>query len=234
MSNFKNKKALKYIITALAAILAVYLFLGRLMIFYFSAAYNINISYKSLKETASKEILFDGLNISDNKSGVGIFSRHAEFRPGWGRDRGIALDFNIYDASFTKKTPGGGLAYDNLSKLAAVAFNSQWTYKEIYGKMQILKDGIAIRGLMATSDDIRFSFTGIIYNNNTIDADIVVYFSDKFTSDIPPDIVSAVLQDEANGWKSFHVSLSGNYKNPSLQIAGKLFRLNIGLVEKEL
>jgi hypothetical protein len=36
------------------------------------------------------------------------------------------------------------------------------------------------------------------------------------------------MRDDRPGWKSFTVSLKGDYKSPSIQLSGKFFRLNIG------
>ena len=46
--------------------------------------------------------------------------------------------------------------------------------------------------------------------------------------DIPPEFSSVIMKEEANEWKSFSVKLKGDLRSPSVQISGKLFRLNIG------
>ncbi len=72
---------------------------------------------------------------------------------------------------------------------------------------------------------------GTLKNCTTIKSEVTIYFADKLTGKIPPELTNLVLKGEDGGWKSLSVQLDGDYSKPSIQVSGRLFRLNIGVKE---
>jgi hypothetical protein len=46
---------------------------------------------------------------------------------------------------------------------------------------------------------------------------------------MPPELTSMALKGETDGWQSLTVKLEGDLSKPSIQVTGKIFRLNIGV-----
>lgn len=226
---FKNKMILFFIFLAIAAF-TLYLSSGRIIIYVASKMCGMNISYKSLRNASFTEISFNDLNVIDGGTGLGFFSKYAKMRPIWhaGFFQDMTIGFDLRDVRFIKKGEEKAGAYDTLAGLVFTPFNSRWSYKEISGKVRVYREGLYIKDLQALSDEIKLLFTGTVYRDKTIDSDIVIIFSDKLIEDIPEELSNVVLRDEKDGWKSLSVSLTGDYKAPSIQVSGKLFRLNIG------
>lgn len=216
----------KFIVIVALVASALYLSSNRIAVYFFSKAYNLDIAYKNLKGSYFKKVMFDNLNVIDRKNGIGFFAKSADIRPG------AIIDFCLRDVHFIKKGDEPAATYDNLTGLVSIPFSSRWTYKELSGKIRPSRRGIDVDGLIATSDEIKLSLTGAIYYDNTIKSDIVIYFSDKLIEKIPDELSKIVLRDEKDGWKSLSVKLEGNYNMPSIQVSGKLFRLNIGVTSK--
>ena len=82
---------------------------------------------------------------------------------------------------------------------------------------------------MAIGDEIKLSIKGTVSDENIINTDITIYFSDKVTGRVPEELSRVLMRDEDGGWKSLAVNLKGNYNTPSIEVAGKLFRLKIGV-----
>lgn len=200
----------------------VYLSLGHVAMYIFAKAHELDISYKS----CGVPFTYNGLNVIDKKTGMGFFAHSASFEPRW--NNGLTVNFDLKAVHFIKKDSGKPTeTYDSLMELVAVPFHSRWIYKKISGQVSPVKEGVRIRDLRAVNDEVTLSFTGDIYNNNTIKTDIKIYFSDIVLAKIPGELSKVMLADEKNGWKSLSVHLEGNYKEPSIQVSSKRFRLNI-------
>lgn len=227
MRYLKNKYAIFFLIIILTLIvLMLYLSSNRIAVYFFSKIYNIDIAYKNLKGSYFKDFMFENLSVIDRKNGLGFFSKSASIRPG------AEIVFYLRDVHFIKKGDEPATAYDNLSGLVSIPFSSRWTYKDISGKVRPSRIGIDVNGLIATSDDVKLSLTGSIYSDNTIKSDIVIYFSDKLIKKMPEELSKVIMRDENDGWRSLSVKLEGNYNMPSIQVSGKLFRLNIGVASE--
>src|SRR3989338_3320446 len=123
MYDFKNKRLFKFIIIMLIAILAIYLFFDRLIILYFSATYNMDISYKNLNKPTFKEMVFNDLKILDKRTGLAMFSKNAKLKTLFIAKRGFGLEayFDLYDVSFANEKPNKDSGeYDIISKLVSI------------------------------------------------------------------------------------------------------------------
>ena len=194
-----------------------------------SRSYNLEIYYDSLKGNILKNVVFQNLKAVDRASGNGIFAEAGSIALRWKghglSDIGLRIDLSGFN--FVKNHPEHTTTYADLPDLVSSPFNSRWRYGEISADIEVEKDIVTIKRLEAVGDEIRLFLSGRIYPNKKIESDIRILFSSKLTSRIPEELSDAVLQDEPHGWKSLSVKLSGNYKDPSIQITGKLFRLNI-------
>lgn len=232
----RSVKAPVFLVAVFLAALA-----SALIIFYkpiavaiFAKVSGIDISYKKMEAGSVNEFIFKGLRGTERKSGLGLSSSDARIRFIFkGPDpRNAAADFVLKDVSFIKKGIEKEVSYGNIDGLVAVPFNSLWNYREISGRIGLIKNGIRIENFLAAGDLIRFSLNGELSRDQNVNADIGIYFAESLTGKIPPELTSMVLKDGEAGWKSFTVKLEGDLAKPSIRVTGRLFRLNIGVKSK--
>ncbi|MBI5144300.1 MAG: hypothetical protein HZA30_04460 [Candidatus Omnitrophica bacterium] len=211
-------------------IVAAVFYSDHIVIYAISKMHHLEISYSNLENRAFRELVLTDLGLIDAKRGVGLVSKYAIFKPKWERilAREMESDFHLSGVRFVRNEPEGPGSYDTLSDLVYTPFASRWTYKDISGKITVFKRGVHIKDVVATSDDIRTSLAGDIYYDNSLNLDIMIYFSNRFVTKIPDVLSTVVLKEEEGEWKSLSVNLKGNYKTPSIEVSGALFRLNIG------
>ena len=203
----------------------------RIALFALSKFYSLEISYKSLIKDKQNGLVFENLRVTNKKMGLGFYSKHASLKPVRGANflKTINFDFKFKDVHFIKnRKEVVKTRYDTLSELAAMPFEGRWTYKEISGVAEIFSNGLTLKNFAANGKDIRLTLSGDIFYNNIVDVEISIYFSKDVLKDIPAELHSVIMKDEPNEWKSFSVKLKGDMNSPSVQISGKLFRLNIG------
>ena len=214
-----------------AAITISYISFGPILVALASLSSGLDIHYDRIERCTFKEIALSGLKVTDKKRGIGFFARYGSFRPEWSirSPSHISADFNLRGLHLIKEGPAKneGEAYDSLGKLVTVPFRGQWTYKDISGNVSTFDKGVHIKNLNAISEDIKLEFNGKVYDDNRIDSEMVIYFSEKLTGNMPKELSEVVLTSEGDGWYSLAVNLTGDYANPSIQISSKLFRLNI-------
>ena len=222
------------ILIAGAGLFAVYLNFDRIALFAVSKLYSQDISYKHMaKDPIGAGLIFEDLRIMNRRLGVGFFSQRAVIKHAWGTGwlKSALLDFKFKDVHFLKnRTNENKTTYDTLSQLIAMPFEGRWMYKEVSGLVEIFSNGITIKRFSADGKEMRFIVTGDLYYDNAVDVDLTLYFSKEVLKEIPPELHSVIMQDEPNEWKSFSVKIKGNLNSPSLQITGKIFRLNFGTV----
>ena len=220
------------ILIAGALIFTAYLNFDRIALFAISKLYSQDISYKYLaRDPIDAGLIFENLRIMNSKLGVGFFSQHAVIKPAWGADwlKSLLLDFKFKDVHFLKNRADENKAlYDTLSRLIAMPFEGRWMYKEVSGLVEIFSNGITIKRFSADGKEMRLIVTGDLYYNNVVDVDVTIYFSKEVLKEVPPELHSVIMQDEPNEWKSFSVKIKGDLNSPSVQVTGKIFRLNFG------
>jgi len=211
------------------AVASVYMSWDRMVIYFVAKDYGLSISYSSVKNMNFRELRFRDLTVMEKKHRAGLFASEATLWPAVGihaRDS-RALTFVLKGVRFIpgpKKSGGGD---DYLMNLVAMPFSGKWAYSEIEGEIFDREAGLYIRKLVASGDMMRLSVNGNLYKNNTIDANITVYFSNNIIKDLPESITGVMLQNEQGGWKSLSAHLTGDLSTPSIELSGKLFRLNI-------
>ncbi len=221
------------ILVVAATILTIYLNIDRIALFAASRLYSQDISYKHLSKDPGTGWIFEDLRVISSKLGVGFFSQRATVKPAWGAGwlKSALLDFKFKDVHFLKNRQVENKAtYDTLSQLIAMPFEGRWMYKEVSGLVEIFSNGITIKRFSANGREVRLIVTGDIYYNKIVDVDVTIYFAKDVLKEIPPELHSVIMQDEPDEWKSFSVKIKGNLSSPSLQITGKIFRLNFGTV----
>ncbi len=225
----RRNKILRYLILLALGAAVVYSSLDRIAVYLFAKSRNLEISYKKSFPFYTGELKCRSLTVLDRATGMGFFSESAVFKPGW--NNGLSLGFALKRVHFIKKdTEKPAEDYDDLMQMVAMPFNSRWLYKEISGEIAFFDGGVKVRKFNAANEELKLSFTGDIYDNNTVKSDITIYFADSVVSKIPAGLTKVILADENNGWKSLSVHLEGNYKAPSIQVSSKRFRLNIKTV----
>ena len=211
-----------------------YLNFDRIALFAVSKLYSQDISYKHMaKDPIGAGMIFEGLRIMNRGLGVGFFSQRATIKPAWGSSwlKSALLDFKFKDVHFLKNRANENkITYDTLSQLIAMPFEGRWMYKEVSGLVEIFSNGITIKRFSADGKEMRLIVTGDLYYNNLVDVDVTIYFSKEVLREIPPELHSVIMQDEPNEWKSFSVKIRGNLNSPSVQVTGKIFRINFGTV----
>lgn len=230
-------KFLIVIASILAILLTVYLSIDKIVIFALSKMYGLSISYTSLNKDITTGYSFENLKILNRQLGFGFFSAKANLKLNRKASliKSLDIDFKFRDVHFIRSSPENAKGvYDSLNKLVAVPFEGRWMYKDVTGTVEIFSNGITVRNLAANGNDIRLALSGDMFYNNKLDMDVTIYFSSEVLKDIPPELHSVIMNDEPREWKSFSVKMKGDVSAPSLQVQGKLFRLNIGtMVVKE-
>ena len=219
-------------ITLLAAVCAVvFIFYGRAVVYIFAKTNNMEIAYTQLKATRMNEFLFDGLTVRDRKSGMGIFAESArvDFSLKSADPRRIATAFDLKTVNFLTGQQEKAPSYNNIDGLVAAPFNSALHYQSISGKIYRESDCVRIEDVMARSDQLKMRVSGTLKDTSRISSDITIYFADSLTGTIPSEYLLMVLKSDEPGWKSLTVRLEGDFAKPSIQVSGKLFRLNIGV-----
>ncbi|MCX5666104.1 MAG: hypothetical protein NT036_03535 [Candidatus Omnitrophica bacterium] len=216
-----------------AGLFTVYLNFDRMALFTLSKLYDLDISYKSLTKDRMDSYAFENLKVMNKKMGLGFYSQRATIKPIWKRDflKAIDLDFKFKDVHFVKgREESSGAKYDTVSQVAAMPFEGRWAYKEIAGEAEIFSNGLTLKRFSANGREIRLNLSGDIFYNNVVDVEISIYFSKDALKDIPPELHTVIMSEEPNEWKSFSLKIKGSLSSPSMQISGKLFRLNFGTV----
>lgn len=224
-----NKIIPAMLVAIIALCAGLYLFRERIAIFFFCQKYGLQASYDGLSRRPG-EFIFRDLRVYYRKAGAGISAAQATFRPEFmlGQKGKVRLNFNLSGIRFIRQTSAETSAsYNSLSELVAAPFSGRWGYNSVSGAVELVKDGVRIIGLKALGDEMRIDLDGVVRFDNTVEIDTVIYFSQKFTKKIPDELRHVVLKDEPAGWESLSVRLSGNYRTPSIQLSGRLFRLNI-------
>lgn len=225
--NYKKVALLVLLAVATAIIIISFVFSGEIALLIFAKAHNLEISYKSMSRGPDKWVLFEKLTVVDSRKGAGFFADTAKIMPDI-KFIGSSVKFDMKLVNFIKKgTAEAKESYDSLTDLIAAPFMTQWKYEKISGDIIFGRDRITIKRLEALSREIRLDISGDILHDNTVKGSVTVYFNKSLTSKIPDELSSVILQNEDNEWKSLSVSLTGNYKTPSIQVSNKLFRLNI-------
>ena len=215
-----------FCVILLLTIAVLYVSFDRLFIYFFAKTHNLEISYKRLFTVYTGRLIYGNVTVLDRKTGLGFFLEEVTLKPKW--DKALAIDFKARQVRFIKKeNQRPRETYDTLTGLISVPFDSRWVYKEISGAVSPFQGGVAVKNFIASSDSLKLSITGEFYNNYTIRTDVIICFSNAITSRVPEGLTKTVLNDEKDGWKSLSVHMEGNYKEPSIQVSSKRFRLNI-------
>ena len=210
-------------------IIILYHFSGEVLVYAASKAYGIDISYKTIRNDFFKKFTLSDLKLVGKKMpAINISSKNAILMPAIpiGSKKGAVLRFELRDVNFFPNDTVPFEKYDTIDQLISAPFKGRWTYGSITGSIRKIKNGVRIENFEAKGDKIKLAFKGDIYSDNTIDSEIIIYFSTELTKRIPAAVSTAALEDAPDGWKSLSVNLTGNYASPSIQISSKLFRLN--------
>ncbi|MCX5686871.1 MAG: hypothetical protein NTW09_05395 [Candidatus Omnitrophica bacterium] len=226
-----RKMRLQHILLGVIALIAIagliYISLGHVAVYLFAKANNLDISYNNLTRSGAN-FVFKDFRVRNKASSLGISAMSAVIRP-----KLKGYDFNFTDVRFLKKDGEEESSYENLAGLVAVPFKGSWVYKEIAGEIVPSRDTLEVKKLDAVSDEIKLHITGRFNADNTVDTDIEIYFGPGIIKKIPEELSKIILTDGEAGWKSLTVHLSGNYAQPSIQVSGKLFRLNIKSISEK-
>jgi len=227
----KKSKLLAPALVLIAVLTCAYFFFAPLIVRVSSRFYGLDVSYKHLAVRAPGEFNFSDLKVKDVKRRIGFFAKHADVKlvSNGAAFKDISFNFDLKNVFFIPKEKSPEDAYDSLIALITLPFSGRWEYAETYGNLQTFKGGVRINRLFAKSDDVKLLFSGDIYFDDTVECKTTVYFSDRLVKMVPRELAAAVLNDEGGGWKSISADLKGNARAPTIQVASKLFRLNIGV-----
>lgn len=228
-----NNKMLSFLFYLIILMSLIFLFFDHIALYLISKAYALTISYTDSRRSSFREYEFGNLKVIDKTTGTGLVSQYAKLRPQWqlNRPADLSIDFNLREVRLVREKEEAKDRYDTLTGIVAVPFTSRWVYKDISGRIGTFENGLHITRFSALGDEIKFSLSGTLSTdastNNTLDMNIVIYFSEKLTKKIPEVLSTVVLNPEPDNWKSLSVNLKGDLKSPSIELSGKLFRLNI-------
>ncbi|MDP3791926.1 MAG: hypothetical protein Q8R38_07780 [Candidatus Omnitrophota bacterium] len=232
-----RSKIFTIFIILLVAITVIYLSLDKIAIFALSKIYKLNISYKSMTKDARDGYIFENLKMVNDKMGLGFFCARATIKPVQKLNflKSLDFDFKFKDAHFIKSSKDKPKAqYDTLEGIVAMPFEGRWTYKDISGVVEIFSNGFTLKKFQANGREIKLFISGDIFYQGVVDVNITASFSKDTLKDVPMELHSVIMNDEPQEWKSLSVKLKGDYRSPSVQISGKMFRLNVGtMVMKE-
>lgn len=207
-----------------------FLLSGRIVRFAALRYCGANISYSKMYPDWRGKVIVRDLDITlPEKNHIGLTARRAVFVlwPGCLSRKSPEVSFDLKDVRFKKGPERPVTPLDAMSGLMFVPFEGSWRYSQVYGTVAFEGRTIRVRGLNARGDDIRVNLSGALLPDNTVDGAITVFFSRNAAARFPEELSNVVLQEEEDGWRSFSVKLQGDYRSPSIQLSGKLFRLNI-------
>lgn len=220
--------------TIVLAALGYYFYFDYAIVYLFAKTNKLEMSYRSYEKISFGELVFKDFSMLSRGAGFGINAESADIKL---KINGLSFNPDMVDITLKGiRLIREGLKnkeeYDTLTGLVDMPFSDSRSYTEIQAKMIPRETELTIKDLSATSDNIKLSCSGTFTNANTINADITIYFSDKLTSKIPPELSKVILANCTDGWLSLSVHLEGDLKAPSIQVSNKLFRLNIKMVSK--
>ena len=221
-----KKFVLAFAVFLIAAITALLFYSDRMIAGIVGKAYDLDITYRGCSKSLSAGLVFRDLSIVSRPTGMGIISKRATIRPFFSNNK-LMIDFNLLDVNFMKRAKDEPMRYDTLTALVSSPFSSRWRYSHIRGRVVPAADGIQIKNFDALSGNIRLSLNGEFFYKGLIESNIVIYFAAALTDKIPPELANVILANEGSGWRSLSVRLSGDPNKPSMQVSGRLFRLNI-------
>ena len=224
-----KKFVLAFALLLIAAIAVLFFYSDRIIAGIVGKAYDLDITYRGCSKSLSTGLAFRDLSIVSRPTGMGIISKKATIRPFFVNNN-FMIDFDLLDVNFIKKAKDEPARYDTLTALVSSPFSSRWRYNQIRGQAVPAANGIKIKKIDAISNKIKISLNGEFFYSGLIESNIVIYFATALTDKIPPELASVILASEGSGWKSLSVKLSGDPKKPSMQVTGRLFRLNIKAV----
>lgn len=221
------------IVAVLITSAVIYFSFDKIAVYVISRLYDLDISYKKVGRSASAGYAFENMKLINKKMGIGFYSAQGSLKPVWNSRflRSLDVEFKFKDVHFIKaKTDEVRARYETLDEIVSMPFEGRWQYKEVFGEVEIFSNGITVKKFSAEGREIRLIISGDIYYNNVVNTDITIYFSKEVLKDIPPELSGVIMKDEPREWKSFSVKMKGDLDSPSLQITGKMFRLNVGTI----
>jgi len=211
-----------------AVIILAVLFFDRILLFSVSKYAGIDLSYSGSRLAGRGAMELRDFRVRDRKRGAELYAKNAVVglarRPSL--ERGLAVRFRLDDASFKKSQPLPEARRDAISRIAMMPFEGSWVYSAISGDAVFTGRTLRLKDFLAVGKDIRFEAECVFYANDTVDADMKISFSRPAVEKFPEELTSVILQDDG-GWKTLELHLKGDYATPSIQLSGKLFRLNI-------
>ena len=215
----------------LSVITALVIFYGHITAAAFSTLSDTDISYKQVRACSINELIFKGLSVIQRKDGMGVSAVNGSVKFALIAERRLELaaDFALNDVRFIRAGSPKESSMNSIDGLIAAPFSSFCKYATVSGNISAIKNGMRIRNFLASSDTIRFSLDGTLTEDNVIDASITIYFADSLIGNISPELSSMILKGDSQGWRSLSFRVQGDLAKPSINVTGKLFRLNIGL-----
>ena len=221
------------LIAAIAILIMIFsvLLYGNIVVSLFARCNDLDISYKRLNTISINEFLFKDLKAVERKHGMGFSSADARIKLVFSKSSPLnpTADLKLSDVRLMKRGREREASYSNIDGLVSAPFSGLLKYNTVSGKIASVKDGIIVRDFLASGDDIKFSFDGILTEESNINADKSIYFAKSLLGKIPPEITNMVLKESDGQWKCFSVKLEGDLAKPAIRVTGKMFRLNIGV-----
>lgn len=227
------KKAIA-IIFSVVLLGAVMFFLSYAAIFahVFGETYRLDVSYKSALPDLKGNLHYKDLSLMSKDTGVGIMAHSADVFPHYSSG-GVTLVFRFKDVGLLKKGKEDPVNYDSLPGLVASPLNSKWKYVEVNGEATLTDKMAKVKDLKVAGDEIKLTLKGDFQYDGVVDTDMKIWFSDKLTKQIPPEMIGLILANDNSGWKTLSVRLTGDLNKPAIQVSSKLFRLNIKALNPE-
>lgn len=232
--DYKKIDYRKIVIGGIAALViaaaALYMTWDRIVIYFVAEKYDVAISYTSVRNQNFRELQFENMRIIDRARGSGLFALHAKLWPAIGlqAEGARSVSFELKGVKFipsVKKEKASERDY--MMDIIALPFDGKWAYKDMAGDLAEHEKGIYVRKFVASGDMMNLSVNGYLFKNNVVDLNLTVYFSPAMLKEVPDSVTGVVLKQETGGWKSLSAHLTGDLSQPSIELSGKLFRLNI-------
>jgi len=116
---------------------------------------------------------------------------------------------------------------DSVTNMLVISSIPDVEFKEIKGHLELHKNSLFIKNLYAYNDKMRIKGSGWIDSSGLLDCDVKFSFSKDITDMVPDVVKTTLLKYEDGGWMGIAFKVKGNYKKPSLHIAGDTIKLNI-------
>lgn len=130
---------------------------------------------------------------------------------------------NLRDVNFYKTST----IMVSLTDLLQIKPLGNFTFNAVRGDLHVGKHDTLTQNLAFLSENIKIFGNATTDTENNITSLLYFFFSDTVIKEMPNELREVLLKKEEGSWYSLYVGITGNYREPLLNIRTEKFRMNI-------